>query len=99
MSLGNNGGGGRVKGWFLYSPRRAGRFSEVMHRQQDLFRQFAEHEIRSHGKVAEEVSEVRRQELFISRGEARSIVADCIQQSKKTVNYCPSCGEKLPSTK
>jgi voltage-gated potassium channel len=77
----------------------ASRFSEVMHRQQDLFRQFAEHEIRSHGKVAEEVSEVRRQELFISRGEARSIVADCIQQSKKTVNYCPSCGEKLPSTK
>ncbi len=77
----------------------ASRFSEVMHRQQDLFRQFAEHEIKSHGKVADDVLEIRRQELLLSRGEARSIVAESLKKSKKQLNFCPNCGEKLPNTK
>ena len=31
----------------------ASRFSEVMHRQQELFRQFVEHEIEMHGEISD----------------------------------------------
>lgn len=77
----------------------ASRFSEVMHRQQDLFRQFVEGEIKVHGKVEEGLLEMRREELFIGRGEARSIIDDSIDKSKRQLNFCPSCGEKLPAPK
>ncbi len=77
----------------------ASRFSEVMHRQQDLFRQFVEHEIEAHGEVAEDILEIRRQELFISRGEARAVIANSIYKSKRSLNFCPSCGDKLPEIK
>ena len=74
----------------------ASRFSELIHRQQDLFRRFVEESIEAHGSISEELVEQRRQELFISRGEAKSIIAICIEESQRTINYCPSCGKKLP---
>jgi len=75
----------------------ASRFSDVMHRQQNLFSEFVEQEIKAHGEVTEDLVEIRRQELFISRGEARSIIANCVDKSKKQLKFCPSCGDKLPS--
>lgn len=77
----------------------ASRFSDVMHRQQNLFREFVEHEIKAHGEVREEIFEIRRQELHISHGEANSIVDNIVDESKRQLNFCPSCGEKLPSLK
>jgi voltage-gated potassium channel len=74
----------------------ASRFSEVIHHQRDLFRRFVEESIEDHGSISEELVEQRRQELFISRGEANSIIAMCIEDSQRTLNYCPSCGKKLP---
>ena len=74
----------------------ASRFSQVMHRQQDLFRRFVEQSIESDGGVSEELIDHRRQELFISRGEAKSVIANCIEESQRHINYCPNCGSKLP---
>lgn len=77
----------------------ASRFSEVIHRQQDLFRRFVEENLDADGSISEELLEQRRQELFISRGEAKSVIADCIEESQRTINYCPGCGKKLPRHK
>ena len=74
----------------------ASRFSEVMHRQQELFRQFVEHEIETHGDISDQAVEHRRQQLFISRGEAKSVITNCFDQSKRKLNFCPNCGNKLP---
>jgi len=74
----------------------ASRFSQVMHRQQDLFRRFVEESIESDGGVSEELIDERRQELFISRGEAKSLITNCIEESQRHLNYCPNCGSKLP---
>ena len=74
----------------------ASRFSQVMHRQQDMFRRFVEESIAADGGVSEERMEQLRQELYISRGEAKSIIANCIEDSKRIVKFCPSCGSKLP---
>jgi len=70
----------------------ASRFAQVMHRQQDLFRRFVEQSIEAEGSV----SEVHRQELFISPGEAKAIIANSIEESQRQMNYCPKCGSKLP---
>ena len=77
----------------------ASRFSQVMHRQQDLFRRFVEDSIEAGGGVSEELVEQRRQELFISRGEAKSVIANCIEQSQRQTKFCPNCGSKLPDSK
>jgi voltage-gated potassium channel len=53
----------------------ASRFSEVMHRQQELFRRFVEESIEADGGISEELVAQRRQDLFISRAEANSIIA------------------------
>jgi len=74
----------------------ASRFSQVMHRQQDIFRSFVEESIAADGSVAEQRMEQLRQELFISSGEAKSIIANSIEESKRVIKYCPSCGSKLP---
>ncbi len=73
----------------------ASRFSQVMHRQRELFRRFVEENIKSDGSVSEELIDQRRQELFISRGEAKSVIANCIEESQRQINYCPNCGSKL----
>ncbi len=65
-------------------------------RQQDLFRRFVEESIESDGRVSDELIDERRQELFISRGEAKSVMANCIEESRRHLNYCPNCGSKLP---
>ena len=77
----------------------ASRFSQVMHRQQDLFRRFVEDSIEAEGGLSEELVEQRRQELFISRGEAKSVIANCIEESQRQTNFCPNCGSKLPGRK
>ncbi|MCG7983212.1 MAG: ion transporter [Candidatus Thiodiazotropha lotti] len=74
----------------------ASRFSQVMHRQQDLFRMFVEKQIEKRGAVDERQVEQRRQELFISRAEARSIIASSIEALQSPLNFCPHCGKKLP---
>jgi len=74
----------------------ASRFSQVMHRQQDIFRRFVEDSIAVEGKVSEERVEQVRQELFISHSEAKSIIANCIEDSQRTIKFCPNCGSKLP---
>jgi voltage-gated potassium channel len=73
----------------------ASRFSQVTHRQQELFRRFVEENIKSDGGASEELIDQRRQELFISRGEAKSVIANCIEESQRRINYCPNCGSKL----
>ena len=75
----------------------ASRFSEVMHRRQALFRRFVEESIEAHGELSEELVEQRRQDLFISRAEANSVIANCIDESQRVLNFCPSCGTKLPN--
>ena len=77
----------------------ASRFSQVMHRQQDRFRRFVEDSIEVEGGVSEELVEQRRQELFISRGEAKSVIANCVEESQRQTNFCPNCGSKLPGGK
>jgi len=77
----------------------ASRFAQVMHRQQDLFRQFVEQSIEAEGGVSEELVEQYRQELFISRGEAKAIIANSIEESQRQLKYCPNCGSKLPGRK
>ena len=77
----------------------ASRFSEVMHRKQELFRRFVEDSIEATGGIAEELLEQRRLELFIGRTEAKSIIANCIDESQRQLNFCPSCGSKLPGRK
>ena len=75
----------------------ASRFSEVMHRKQNLFRGLVEDSI-SHnsGDIDEVYIEQQRQLLFISKGEARSIIDDSIEASKRKLRFCPACGGKLP---
>ncbi len=75
----------------------ASRFSEVMHRRQALFLRFVEENIEASGELSGELVEQRRQDLFISRVEANSIIANCIDESQRALNFCPSCGSKLPS--
>lgn len=77
----------------------ASRFSQVTHRQQDLFRRFVEEGIEVDGGVSEELVEQRRQELFISHSEAKSVIANCIEESQRAIKYCPNCGTKLPGHK
>lgn len=77
----------------------ASRFSQVMHRQQDRFRRFVEDSIEVEGGVSEELVEQRRQELFISRGEAKSVIANCVEESQRQTNFCPKCGSRLPGRK
>ncbi|MES9851745.1 MAG: ion transporter [Candidatus Thiodiazotropha sp. L084R] len=74
----------------------ASRFSEVMHRQQDLFRVFVEKQIEEQGSIGKIQVEQRRQELFISQAEARSIIASSVDEAQSPLNYCPHCGKKLP---
>lgn len=74
----------------------ASRFSEVMHRQQDLFRRSVEQHIEAGNTDSEEELEKHRIELFISRAEATSIIASCIEESQRTLNFCPKCGGRLP---
>lgn len=74
----------------------ASRFSQVMHRQQDLFRHFVEKQIELSGSVDEQQKELRRQELFISRAEARAITAELLDERNNPANFCPNCGKKLP---
>jgi voltage-gated potassium channel len=77
----------------------ASRFSQVMHRQQDLFRRFVEESLETDGSVSEELFEQRRQELFISHSEAKSIIANCIEDSQRQTNFCPNCGSRLPGSR
>ena len=77
----------------------ASRFSEVMHRQQDIFQRFVEENIETGGAISDELVELRRQELFISRAEAKSIIDNCIEDSQQARNFCPNCGSKLSSRK
>lgn len=74
----------------------ASRFPQVMHRQQDLFHRFVEESFEAEGGVSEELAEQYRQELFLSRGEAKAIIANCIEESQRQANFCPNCGSKLP---
>ena len=73
----------------------ASRFSEVMHRQQEMFRRFVEENIEATGGIDKALVEEKRHELFISRGEANSIVADCMEKHQNTFNFCPHCGKKI----
>jgi voltage-gated potassium channel len=77
----------------------ASRFSEVMHRQQAQFRRFVEESIDASGRISEDRVEQLRQEFFISRAEAASIVSNCIEESQQRLKFCPSCGTKLPTQK
>ena len=74
----------------------ASRFSEVMHRQQALFRRFVEERIEDGSELSDESVEQLRQDLFINRAEARSIIANCLDESQRPRNFCPSCGSRLP---
>ncbi|MCU7917213.1 MAG: potassium channel family protein [Candidatus Thiodiazotropha sp. (ex Epidulcina cf. delphinae)] len=74
----------------------ASRFSQVMHRQQNLFRRLVEQNIEAGNPVSEAMLEPHRIELFISRTEARSIIANCIEESQRPLNFCPECGSRLP---
>ena len=58
-----------------------------------------EDNIEATGGIAEELLEQRRLELFIGRTEAKSIIANCIDESRRQLNFCPSCGSKLPGRK
>lgn len=73
----------------------ASRFSEVMHRKQEAFRRFVEEHIDAEGDLSEELIEQQRRELFVSRTEANSIVADYLEDAKRRINFCPNCGKKL----
>ncbi len=77
----------------------ASRFSEVMHRQQEQFRRFVEESIEASSGISEELVEQLRQDFFISRAEATSIISNCIEESQQRLKFCPSCGSKLPSKK
>lgn len=77
----------------------ASRFSEVMHRKQALFRRIMEDSIETNGEVSEELVERCRQDLFINDEQASAIVDSCIDESKRPLNYCPSCGSKLSGYK
>ena len=77
----------------------ASRFSEVMHRQQAQFRRFVEQSIDASGGISDDLVEQLRQEFFISRAEATSIIANCIEEAQQRLNFCPSCGSKLPTRK
>lgn len=74
----------------------ASRFSEVMQRQRDLFRRFVEEALEAGDGVPEERVEQRRLKSFIGRTEASAIIANCIAEFEQPLNYCPSCGAKLP---
>jgi len=73
----------------------ASRFSEVMHRQQAMFRHFVEESIDATGNVEEQLTEQKRNKLFLSRGEAKSIIASCIKDHQNRFNFCPHCGKKI----
>lgn len=75
----------------------ASRFSQIMHRNQDLFRHFVEEKIALDGNVPEDFIERHRLELYISRNEAKSVITNCIAESQRKVNFCPDCGSKLPT--
>ncbi len=75
----------------------ASRFSEVMHRKQNIFRRIVEDSIEyGNGDIDEVLVEENRREMFISKSEASSIIADSLEASRRKLSYCPSCGGKLP---
>ncbi|MFC1748007.1 ion transporter [Pseudomonadota bacterium] len=73
----------------------ASRFSEVMHQQQTLFRRFVKESVELSGNVDEVLVEQKRLELFISRGEAKTVVAHCIEHHRNRFNFCPHCGKGI----
>jgi len=79
----------------------ASRFSDMMHRQQEQFKNAVfKHLISSKAQTIDDVFfEELRQTLFIGKTEAELIIELCIEEHNRHVNYCPNCGFKFPEKK
>lgn len=77
----------------------ASRFSDTMHSQQEKFKNFILQSMESPTRSIpdEESIDECRQELFISKAEAQRIIDNCLASQNRQLNYCPCCGEKLPT--